>query len=95
MIADVVSQRRRQAARQYAGAFATVGPVANLTYETLPLSGMMSLAAGTAPQVGCTDYTSNPGTSFYNGGITATLINSATGDLAPAIRVRHSLPPRL
>jgi hypothetical protein len=82
-------------AGSYTGAFATVGPVANQTYETLPLSGMMSLAAGATPSVACTDYTANAGTSFYDGGITATLINSASGDLAPAPSARHSLPPRL
>jgi hypothetical protein len=78
----------------YTGAFATVGPVANQTYETLPLTGMMNLSAGAAPAVACADYTANANTSFYDGGITATLINSATGNLAPATRVRPSLPPR-
>ena len=77
------------------GAFATVGPVANQTYETLPLSQMMSLAAGSVPTVYCTGYTANAVTSFYDGGITAMLINSATGNVKQAAAPRHALPPRL
>lgn len=54
------------------GPFATVGPTANLTYETIPVAVDVSVpAAGT-----CADYTSNSGTSFYDGTITATLIGS-------------------
>ena len=69
------------------GAFATVGPVPNQTYETLPLSQMVPLNAGGSATVECTGYTANSATSFYDGGITATLINSAAGNgprLSPA-----------
>ena len=79
------------------GAFATVGPVANQTYETVPLSEAISLSAGDTPQVLCSDYTSNSGTSFYDGGITSVLINSATGN-GPMMSPRHqatTLPHRL
>ena len=77
------------------GPFATVGPVANQTYETIPLSEAVSLQAGQAPQVECTGYTANPATSFYDGGITSVLINSATGNSAAhANASHHTLPPR-
>ena len=80
------------------GAFTTVGPVANQTYETLPLSQMVTLNAGGSATVSCSDYTSNNVTSFYDGGITATLINSATGNaprLGPAHPAHPALPKRL
>jgi hypothetical protein len=77
------------------GPFATVGPAANQTYETIPLSEAVSLQAGQAPEVECADYTANSATSFYDGGITSVLINSATGDAAAhANASRHALPPR-
>ncbi len=77
------------------GAFATVGPVANQTYETLPLSQAISVNAGDSVKVECTNYTSNNSTSFYDGGITATLINNATGNAPKASPVHRSLPPHL
>jgi len=70
------------------GACATVGPVPNQTYETLPLSQAISVSAGDSVRVECTGYTANAATSFYDGGITATLINSATGN-APLMRPGH------
>ena len=79
------------------GAFSTVGPVANQTYETLPLSQNVALNAGGSATVECTDYTSNSATSFYDGAITATLINSSTGN-APRMSpqtAQPALPPRL
>jgi hypothetical protein len=82
-----------------AGAFSTVGPVANQTYETLPLSGAIGMSAGDTPQVLCSDYTSNNSTSFYDGGITSVLINSPTGNAtAHGVKQRplhQSLPPHL
>ena len=81
------------------GAFSTVGPVANQTYETLPLSGAISMSPGDTPQVQCSDYTSNNSTSFYDGGITSVLINSPTGNAtAHGVKQRplhQSLPPHL
>ena len=78
------------------GPFATLGPAANQTYETIPLSEAVSLQAGQAPEVECTDYTANSGTSFYDGGITSVLINSATGtSAAHANAPHHALPPRI
>jgi hypothetical protein len=77
------------------GPFATVGPVANQTYETIPLSEAVSLQAGQAPVVECAGYNANPATSFYDGGITSVLINSATGNSAAhANASHHALPPR-
>ncbi len=76
------------------GAFATVGPVAGLSYQTLPLTGMLNLTAGDALSVSCSDYTSDAATSFYNGAITGMLINSATGNAQPAAPARHGLPSR-
>lgn len=80
------------------GAFATVGPVANQTYETLPLTGLVSMAAGNTPQVLCSDYTSNSGTSFYDGAITSVLINSPVGNgpmQSPATHQVRTLPSHL
>jgi hypothetical protein len=77
------------------GTFATVGPVANQTYETLPLSQAISVNAGDSVKVECSDYTSNNSTSFYDGGITATLINNATANAPNASPVHRSLPPHL
>jgi hypothetical protein len=78
------------------GPFATVGPVPNQTYETIPLSDAVSLQAGQAPEVECSGYTGNAGTSFYDGGITSTLISSSTGNSAARTKTpHHALPPRL
>ena len=44
------------------GTFATVGPVANQTYETVPLDQAISVNAGDSVKVECTDYTSNNST---------------------------------
>jgi hypothetical protein len=81
------------------GAFATVGPVANQTYETLPLSGAIGMQAGDTPQVQCADYTSSNVTEFYDGGITSVLIGSPAGNTAAQgakPRSGHpSLPPHL
>jgi hypothetical protein len=80
------------------GAFATVGPVANQTYETLPLSGAIGMFAGDTPEVQCTDYTSSNVSSFYDGGITSVLISSPTGNAATHAAKRHlspSLPSHL
>ena len=81
------------------GAFSTVGPVANQTYETLPLSGAIGLASGDTVQVQCTDYTANSTTSFYDGGITSVLISSPTANAtAHGVKpqpVHRSLPPHL
>lgn len=77
------------------GEFATVGPVANQTYETLPLVGSVSMSAGDVAQVQCTGYTGNSATSFYDGAVTATLINSATGNAAVRPSGSRPLPPPL
>lgn len=58
--------------------YADVGPVANDSFETLPLTDTISLAVGDQLAVWCSDYTANSGTHFSDGAITATLINSAT-----------------
>lgn len=63
------------------GPFATFGPAANQTYETVPVAVDASVPAGGTVSVQCADYTSNSATSFYDGTITATLIGS---DNAPA-----------
>jgi hypothetical protein len=78
------------------GTFATVGPVPNLSYQTVSLSGSLYLPAGTDLQVLCADYDSVAQTSFYNGAITGVLINSPSGNAKPAAApVRHGLPPKL
>jgi hypothetical protein len=45
--------------------------------------------------VQCSDYTSNATTSFYDGGVTATLISNGASNAKPATPARHVLPPRL
>ncbi len=77
------------------GAFATVGPAANQTYETLPLSQAISVNAGDSVKVECSGYTANNGTLFYDGGITGTLINSATGNALKASPMQRTLPGHL
>jgi hypothetical protein len=76
------------------GAFATVGPVPNQTYETIPLSQAISVAAGDSVRVECTGYTANTNTSFYDGGITATLINSASGNGPRISPAQHPALPK-
>jgi hypothetical protein len=61
------------------GPFGTVGPVANQTYETVPIAYSVALSAGDQLGVDCAGYAGDSGTSFYNGGITATLIHSDNG----------------
>jgi hypothetical protein len=77
------------------GAFATVGPVANQTYETLPLSAVLSIPSAGTAEVACADYTSNAATSFYDGGITATLISNGADSPRQVTPARHVLPPHL
>jgi hypothetical protein len=78
------------------GSFATVGPVASASYETIPLTAAMTISAGDKPAVYCADYTSSTGTSFYDGGITGTLITSAAGNSPRAGAGEHRVkPPRL
>lgn len=80
----------------YQDEFATVGPVSGLSYETIPLTGLMLLSAGQQPTVYCTDYTSDSSTEFYDGAMTATLMNSASGNTTrqgPVSRQDLHLPP--
>ena len=74
------------------GAFATVGPVPNQTYETLPLAGPVTMSAGDKLGVLCTGYTGNASTSFYDGAITSVLIANPT---ASSVRfgTAHRRPP--
>lgn len=78
------------------GAFSTVGPVSNQTYETIPVSGLLNLSAGQSAGVECSGYTGNSATSFYDGALNATLVNSAVGN-APALSTRgtRGLPTHL
>ena len=78
------------------GVFSTVGPVSNQTYETIPVSGLLNLAAGQSAGVECTGYTGNSATSFYDGALNATLVNSPIGN-APALSTRgtRGLPAHL
>jgi hypothetical protein len=66
-----------------AGAWAGVGPVTSDdgsgVYETIPLTAMVQLTAGTSPEVLCEDTTSNASTDFYDGSMTSVLINSPAG----------------
>lgn len=74
------------------GTFSTVGPVANQTYETLPISGAIFLQAGGQPQVQCTDYTGASATSFYDGEINATLVGSTSGSLGKQLHGTSGKP---
>jgi hypothetical protein len=79
------------------GNFATVGDVPNLSYQTVSITDTLYLPAGTLLSVLCSDYNSVSQTSFYNGGLTATLIDSDN----PTTSVSHAnvkplkLPPLL
>jgi hypothetical protein len=64
------------------GIFTTLGPVPNQTYETLPVSMAVSLNAGDTVEIECSGYTGAAATSFYDGGLTATLINSSNANAA-------------
>jgi hypothetical protein len=76
------------------GVFADVAPVANSTFETLPLDQAVFLTAGQTVQVYCGDYTANGATTFYDGSMTGPLINSAIGNAAkPGLGTRHPLSP--
>ncbi len=77
------------------GEFATVGTAPNQAYATIPLSAEMSVSAGDHPEVYCTGYSGSAVTEFYDGAITATLINSPTGNAHPAAAARPALPPGL
>lgn len=77
------------------GIFADVDPVGNSTFETLPVDQAVPLTAGETLQLVCGDYTANGATAFYDGGMTGTLISSATGNVAkPKLATRHPLSPR-
>lgn len=81
-------------AQGFPGIFADVDPVANSTFETLPLNQAVPLTAGESLQVYCGDYTANGSTAFYDGAVTGTLISSATGNVAePNLATRHPLSP--
>ena len=71
------------------GPFTTVGPAPNQTYETLPLAVSVAVPAGGTVAVDCADYTSNAVTSFYDGGLTATLIGSDN----PSPAAQHASGP--
>jgi hypothetical protein len=73
------------------GIFATVGDVPNISYQTVPLSLALPLNAGDTLQIACSDYNSVSSTSFYNGGLTATLINSSTGNARSLAPVHKAL----
>jgi hypothetical protein len=81
------------------GIFSTIGPVANQTYETLPLSEAITANAGDVFQVQCADYTNSNVTSFYNGSMTAVLVSNVSGNAAAHAAksrpVHPSLPPHL
>jgi hypothetical protein len=75
------------------GPFATVGPVPNQTYETLPLAVSVAVPAGGTISIQCTGYTASPQSSFYDGAVTATLIDSDN----PSAAATHTAaaPPKL
>jgi hypothetical protein len=79
------------------GNFATVGDVPNLSYQTVSITDTLFLPAGTVLSVQCSDYNSVSQTSFYNGGITATLIDNdnPTASVTPANVKPLKLPPLL
>jgi hypothetical protein len=79
-----------------ASSVANVGPVTNHTYETLPLAGSVYLAAGQNLEVTCADSTSDSLTSFTQGDMAATLINTAYGGvIKPSRGTHHPLLPHM
>jgi hypothetical protein len=61
---------------------AFTGQFPNDTYQTLPITDAVKLAAGDAPAVSCTNNSSSGNTFFAFGTITATLISSPTPALS-------------
>lgn len=61
------------------GTNAVVGPEAGQADETLPVVANLSVPAGHAVSVYCNDTTGAAGTSFLDGAVTATLMNSDNG----------------
>ncbi len=83
---------------EYQELYFTVGPVESATFETIPLNSLVFLHKGEQPTTFCTDYTGDSGTVFYNGSMTATLIDNAYIS-GPAVRLipasRRGLLPAL
>lgn len=59
--------------------FPAVGPVANESYETLPLVGVAYLPVGDRISVVCNGYIGSADTEFFSGSVDAVLVNSVTG----------------
>ena len=78
------------------GAYSTVGGIGTTskTYETLPLRGKISMAAGDVPGVMCTGYSGSQDTEFYDGSMTAMLMSGATGNALVQRPGSRALPPR-
>ncbi len=82
-------------AQGFPGIFADDDPVAGSGFQTLPLDQAVPLTAGETVSVYCGDYTANSSTAFYDGSITGSLINTATGDVAqPNLTTHHPVSPR-
>jgi hypothetical protein len=85
------------------GAGAQVGNAPEPGYQTLPVTGVLTLAAGDAPQIQCMDTEGNTDTWFEQGTLTATLItNVASGPArsgpsrpGKAAAARPVPPPRI
>jgi hypothetical protein len=59
------------------------GPAPANVSTSLVVASALNLTAGQAPGIICIDETANQGTSFVEGGLTATLIDSSTGPASP------------
>jgi hypothetical protein len=67
-----------------AGGLFPVGPVASpgnnfSSYETLPVTGAVSLNSGQKINVVCEEYSGYAGTEFVRGALTAILVANSTG----------------
>jgi hypothetical protein len=78
----------------YVGVMAAAGPAANATWQTIPLVWGVSLTAGQGVQVVCGDTTDDDATFFYDGSMTATLINNPGTDRPSMTTRRPPLSPR-
>jgi hypothetical protein len=70
-----------------------IGPPTNLTFESMSLTGAVSLNAGQQVTVICTDSSSNTSTSFGEGNLNAILISSSSGAVSSSAKASNAHSP--
>jgi hypothetical protein len=73
-----------------------IGPATATQFESMSLSGEISLSAGQSPSITCIDANSNPTTQTGEGDLNAVLINNSTvGPGSPTLRHEPNIPLKL